>query len=63
MKLKELEKVSQKGLKEQNKICNTLVQVYQEFANESTVHGIKYTAQAKTGIERLQEIMIQKLRK
>ncbi|XP_016838599.1 sodium channel protein Nach-like isoform X2 [Nasonia vitripennis] len=38
---------------ERRKIWYSLIQVYREFAKESSVHGIKYTIQAKTTIERL----------
>ncbi|KAL7305476.1 hypothetical protein TKK_0002213 [Trichogramma kaykai] len=39
------------SVNDKNTWC-ALVQVYQDFSKESTVHGIKYTTQAKTTVEK-----------
>lgn len=53
------ERHTRDGQLEQHSIWHNLVQVYREFAKESSVHGIKYTIQANTTIERFARIVIE----
>ncbi|KAJ8669605.1 hypothetical protein QAD02_000864 [Eretmocerus hayati] len=53
MRLRDPDIIHQDNERERrHRIWDAFAQVYREFASESTVHGIKYTTQARTSLER-----------